>query len=126
MSSILNSKDAFKKGAVYDDEDGRRVMPRSAPKPEAPPIDNLALILGEIRSAMQLNAQLIGRLPAVEHTNFSEQIADNQKIMLQLLAEIKRTNTARENKKPSKWKSTIVRDRMGNMVDIIHTAIKEE
>ena len=129
MSSILSSKDAFLKQAVYEDDGKRRVFPRAERPPAPTQEDQLIAVLAEIRSAVQLNARLIERLPSNENksdfiADFSTHIQENQKIMLRLLSEIKRANTAQENKEPSKWKSTIVRDRHGEMVDIIHVEIK--
>lgn len=119
MSRIVDSKQAFLKGAVYEDGGGR-TLPRAERPPDPTTEDRLVAILTEIRAAVQLNAQLIAKLKTGEAVNYGEQIARQQGVMIQILDEIKRTGkqeVVEEQREVKRF--DIERDDKGNMKGVI-------
>lgn len=120
MSAILDSKSAFKKNAVYDDEAKGRVLPRAERPPAPNTEDRLVSILTEIRTAVQLNASLIAKLKTGETADYGAMIGQQQEIMLQILDEIKRSNKTEVAEDPREVKRfDIERDDKGNMKGVI-------
>lgn len=122
MSLIIDSKQAFKKGAVYDDGGGRP-LPRAERPPAPTQEDRLIAVLAEIRAAVQMNAKLIERMPTGDSQNFGEQIVRQQELMIRMIDEIKRNSaTPPVEKDARKWRFEIKRNDKGDMKEVIAIA----
>ena len=119
MSQVLDSKQAFKKGAVYDDGGGRP-LPRAERPPAPTTEDRLVAVLAEIRAAVQLSSQLIAKLKVGDTVSYGEQIARQQEIILRILDEMKRAGnpSATDDQREVK-RFDIERDDRGNMKAVI-------
>jgi flagellar hook-basal body complex protein FliE len=118
MSRLIDSKEAFKRGAQY--EEGGKVLPRAERKPE-PSTDQLLLaVLGEIRNAVQASAKMMAAMPAGHDNGLAEQIVANQDAILALLSEIKKSGVLTA-KKPAakKWIFKIEKNDDGSMREVV-------